>query len=292
VQNYETNNTENLEQSPVEKDTLPTEPIPISPNNPPWNSFIAFLVWIASVFFILIVPSFLVLPYLLSQSIDLSDKTQLVEMAQKDSTAILLNVLGVLPAHILTLALAWLVVTRIKKFSFRETLGWKWNGFTFWHCLIIIGGFYVLAAALSYFIPEQENELLRILRSSRLTLFVVAFLATFTAPLVEEVVYRGVLYSAFQRSVGVPMSVLLVTFLFAIVHVPQYYPSFTTIFMICMLSLVLTLVRVRTDNLLPCVALHTLFNGIQSLLLIIEPYLPKSITTAPDPAVALIQLVK
>ena len=114
---------------------------------------------------------------------------------------------------------------------------------------------------------------MKILRSSRSAVYVVAFLATFTAPLVEEVVYRGVLYSALQKSFGVWVAVLLVTFLFALVHVPQYYPSYSTIFLICLLSLILTLVRVRTANLLPCIVLHTVFNGVQSLVLVLQPLL-------------------
>jgi len=285
VQNYESNQSENFPQSSFEKDIIPAEALPVSPDNPPWNSWMAILVWVASVAFIVIVPGFFVLPYLASQSTDLADKAQILEMAQKDPTAILLNILGIIPAHLLTLLLAWLVVTRYKKFSFRETLGWRWNGFNFWNCLIILGGFYILAAVAGHYFPEQENELLRILRSSRTAVYVVAFMATFTAPLVEEVVYRGVLYSAFQRAVGVPLSVLLVTFLFALVHVPQYYPSYSTIFLICLLSLVLTLIRVRTKNLLPCIALHTVFNGSQSLLLILQPYIEKYMETQqPQPA--------
>jgi membrane protease YdiL (CAAX protease family) len=126
----------------------------------------------------------------------------------------------------------------------------------------------------SYF-GETDNELLRILRSSRTAVILVAILATFTAPIVEEVVYRGVLYSALQRTVGVWMAVFLVTLLFAIVHVPQYLPDYVAISMICLLSLILTLVRVWTKNLLPCIVLHFVFNGIQSVILILEPYLPK-----------------
>ncbi len=289
VQNYESNQSENFPQLPVNKDILPAEALPVSPDNPPWNSWMALLVWLASIAFIVVVPGFFVLPYLASQSNDFSDKAQILEVAQKDPTAILLNIVGIIPAHLLTLLLAWLVVTRFKKFSFRETLGWRWNGFNFWNCLIILGGFYILAAVAGHYFPEQENELLRILRSSRTAVYVVAFLATFTAPLVEEVVYRGVLYSAFQRAVGVPLSVLLVTFLFALVHVPQYYPSYSTIFLICLLSLVLTLIRVRTKNLLPCVALHTVFNGTQSLLLILQPFIEDYIKTNQSETVSLIR---
>lgn len=293
VQNYEENQTENFSQSAIENHTTESIEIePVSPNNPPWNSLMAFLVWLASVAFIIIIPSFLVLPYLLSQGVDFSDQTKVVEMAQNDPNTLLLNILGVIPAHILTLILAWLVVTKFKKHSFRETLGWRWNGFNFWNCLIILGGFYVLAAIAGYIYPEQENDLLRILKSSRAAVFVVAFMATFTAPLVEEVVYRGILYSAFQRTVGVPLAVLFVTFLFALVHVPQYYPSYSTIFLICLLSLVLTLVRVRTNNLLPCIALHTVFNGTQSLMLILQPYIENYIQTHQTQPSIIVELLK
>jgi membrane protease YdiL (CAAX protease family) len=76
------------------------------------------------------------------------------------------------------------------------------------------------------------------------------------------------LYSAIQRSIGVGWAVLIVTALFAGVHFWQYWGSPGTIILICLLSLILTLIRVRTNNLLPCVVLHTIFNGLQSLSLI------------------------
>ena len=292
MQNYEPNQIENFPSLPIKKDILPPDLLLVSPNNPPWNSLIAFLVWLASVAFIVIVPNLLVLPYILSQSVDFADQTKLLDMSQTDPTVILIGVLGVIPAHLLTLALAWLVVTKFRKFSFREILGWNWDGFKFWHCFVILSGFYILAGIAAYYFPEQENDMLRILKSSRSAVFIVAFLATFTAPIVEEVIYRGVLYSAFQRKLGVPIGVLLVTILFALVHVPQYYPSYSTIFLICLLSLVLTLVRVYTKNLLPCIALHMVFNGLQSLLLILEPYLPMSITKTPEPTASILHFFK
>ncbi|MBA2606965.1 MAG: CPBP family intramembrane metalloprotease, partial [Acidobacteria bacterium] len=123
-------------------------------------------------------------------------------------------------------------------------------------------------------------------------LYLVAFLATFTAPLVEEVIYRGILYSAFQKTFGVGLAILFVTIVFAAVHVPQYYPSYSTIFLICLLSLVLTLIRVWTGNLLPCIVLHTLFNGIQSLVLVLQSFLPQNSDSTPEPAAFIIHFIK
>ncbi len=244
-----------------------------TPDDPTWSSWAAFFVWFASVAFIVVIPGLFVFPYLAKQGIQFADKARLTEFLQNDPTTILISVAAIIPAHILTLVLAWAVVTRFNKYSFYETLGWKWGGFNWWNCLLILLGIFVVAGVTSYYFPEQDNDLLKILRSSRAAVYVVAFIATFTAPLVEEVVYRGVLYSALQKKFGVPIGVFFVTVLFAAVHVYQYYPSYSTIFLIVLLSLVLTLVRVRTKNLLPCIILHTIFNGIQSLLLILQPYI-------------------
>ncbi|MBX7171384.1 MAG: CPBP family intramembrane metalloprotease [Pyrinomonadaceae bacterium] len=257
----------------VQLENLPAEPQKFTPNNPPWNSGIAFLMWVASILFILVIPTFGVIFYVVAKGINITDSAKLTEAIQNDPNAILANIICVIPAHLLTILLAWLVVTSTRKHSFREMLGWQWGGFNIFYLVGIVIAFFIFAAILSNFIPEQDNDLLKILRSSRINVYFVAFMATFTAPLVEEVVYRGIMYSAFQRTFGVVGGVALVTFLFALVHVPQYYPSVATIIMICLLSLVLTLVRAKSENLLPCIILHTIFNGIQSLLMIAEPYL-------------------
>ncbi len=242
-------------------------------------------VWMASVLFIFIFPAFFIVPY-----IAFNKETSLENMAN-DPTAIILNVLGIFPAHIFTLILAWFVVTKNRQFSFKEVLGWSNKNFKWFYHILIIIGFFAVAGVVNYFVPEQENEFLKLLRSSRTVVFIVAFLATFTAPLVEEVVYRGILYSAIQRSIGVKWAILIVTALFAIVHVPQYWGSPGTIFLICFLSLILTLIRVRTNNLLPCIILHTIFNGIQSAVLIAEPYLLKPETQLPEQAATIFNLI-
>lgn len=254
----------------------PTPKIVPTPDEPSFGSLAAVGVWLASIFFILVIPGFVLLAYLATLNPRITDSDQLIEFAKTDPTSIVLQMAAILPAHLLTLLLAWVVITRLRTFSFRNTLGWKTGGFRWWYYPIILGGFMAVAAVVSSYFPEQENDLIRILKSSRSAVYIVAFVATFTAPIVEEVVYRGMLYSAFQRTFGVPAAFLLVTFLFALVHVPQYYPSYSTIFLLALLSVTLTAIRVKTNNLLPCIILHTLFNGLQSIFMIIDP--------TPDPA--------
>ncbi len=272
--------------SPVAAEALSHSP---TPNDPPWTVLPAVAVWIASILLIMAVPTLFLLPYLALLDPPVTDGLLLMEFVRTDATAIVLQIMALIPAHLLTLLVAWVVVTRGRRFSFLQMLGWEKGGFAWWHYVVILAAFFVLAAVVGNYFPEKENDLIRILQSSRSAVYIVAIVATFTAPLVEEVIYRGVLYSAFQRAFGIPAAFLLVTALFALVHVPQYYPSYSTIFLLTVLSLTLTAIRVKTNNLLPCVILHTLFNGIQSVLLIARP--EATLSTIPDQAAAFMYLL-
>ena len=265
----------------------------IDPNNPAWGVLTAIGVWALSILFIILLPSLFLLPYIYNQGIDLSNQGQLRDFTNTDQMAVVLQVVALLPAHLLTLFVAWAVATRFNKYSFRKTLGWT-NNLRWWDYCMLLGGLITLVYIVGYFLPAQDNEMVRILQSSRTALYIVAFLATFTAPLVEEVIYRGILFSVLQRSAGVVWAVLIVTLLFAGVHFFQYWGSPGTIFLICFLSLVLTLIRYRTKSLLPCIILHTLFNGIQSLAILLDPSLSTNAPREGPPAAleVVIHLIK
>ena len=292
-----------------------------APNNPPWGSLAAILLWVASVFLIGFFQTIFVVPYAVSQNISFGDKAHLASFLTSDPKAIILTVVAVFPAHMLTLGLAWLVVTKFNRFSFRKMLGWKLGGFKWWHLILLLLVVFLLLLTTTSIFGQQDNDFVKMLRSSRTVVFIVAILATFSAPIVEEVVYRGVLYSAFQKTMGTPigtglqyiggfsffassfarlrkvnllrslksaietvqryfhihLAVFLVTAVFAIVHYPQYWGDYSTLITLTFLSLVITLIRVKTNNLLPCIIFHFVVNGIQSVLLILQPYLPESL---------------
>lgn len=234
-------------------------------------AFLAFLFWVMSVAFIAFIPAIFLYPYIASQGIELSDTGRIVEFAKNDASAIFLQIIAIIPAHLLTFLLAWIILAQGRKYKFLKTLGWEKGGTKWWHYFAILIAFVLISIVVGSLVPEQENDLVRMLRSSRSALYIIAFVATFSAPFIEEVIYRGVLYSAFQRAFGLPAAFVLVTALFALVHVPQYYPSYSTIFLLTLLSVTLTGLRVYSNNLLPCVILHTFFNGFQSILLLLEP---------------------
>jgi membrane protease YdiL (CAAX protease family) len=131
-------------------------------------------------------------------------------------------------------------------------------------------GIQILSQVLIRFLPERESPFDQLLKSSQQVRIAVAILAVCTAPIVEEVVYRGVLFSALRKRIGVILTVIIVTATFAGVHVFQNRGAWVSISGLAFLSLVLTTVRARTKSVLPCVFIHTLNNAFASLVILIN----------------------
>jgi membrane protease YdiL (CAAX protease family) len=251
----------NLQSSPLQNQ--------LDPNNPPWTLLQALLTWVGSVA-LLLLPQILAIPYLISHYRGVQPTK---EVLFADKTFVLINVLGIVPSHALMLLLAWGVVTRMGKISWRKALGWSWKpSFGLRESVVLAILLFFVAMLIIYNFGGQETDLERLLQSSRITALIIGVIAATSAPLVEEIVYRGILYSALQRAAGPLLAIIVVTSLFAGLHVLQYWPDKGAISAIALLSLALTAVRARTGRLLPCFVIHLVFNGIQSLIIIFEPY--------------------
>jgi uncharacterized protein len=276
---------------------------PLDPNDPPWGLAGALFVWGVSVALILFLPVVFLVPYSLQRGLNPAQPDyvqKLAEFAISDKTAIFVQVLSLLPTHILTFAMVWMLVTRFGKFPFREALGWSWpRGLGLWRSVFLAFGLFALANAVGKLLgADKPTQLEQLINSSLAARYTIAVLAVLTAPFVEEFVYRGILYSALQRagervlavmkqflaqrlplqvnerSVGTVAAAVVVLGLFTIIHVPQYWPNFGVIAAIGLLSLALTIIRAYTGRLLPCIVIHLVFNGITSIILLVEPYLP------------------
>ena len=258
------------------------------PDNPPWGVFGAVGLLLLSFLLMALTQTAFLTPYAMKRGVPLTSRA-LTEFALKDAGAIFVQIVSIIPAHLLTLVLAWLLVTRAGKYPFLRTLGWEWDGrFTFWRSAALAVGLLLVGMGIIWLTGSPDNALERMIQSSRGAALATAFAATFTAPLVEEVVFRGVLYSALRRLLGAAWAVATVLFIFAAIHVPQYWPSFGVIGTILLLSTVLTLIRARTGRLLPCFVVHLIFNAIQSVIIVLNPYLerlaPQASPPTPDPA--------
>jgi hypothetical protein len=271
----------------------PIAPDGTDPNNPTWNSLTAFGVWIGSVLFIIFVPTIAVLPYAIYKTAGTARDSQTLLKALTDSTAILINIVAVIPAHLLTLGLIWAVVTGFGKRPFWRALGWSFGGrFGFWTSAGLAVALLIVGGALTRLVGGEKTQIDQIVANSTAARWSLAILAATTGPFVEELVYRGVLYSAFQRTIGMIWAVVLVSTLFTFVHVFQYYNNLGVIAVISILSISLTLVRAYTGRLLPCFIMHMVFNGIQSIYIVLSPYIEKPSPGGEQKAQAIVYLAR
>ena len=275
--------------STVEPDRQTTV-VAVDPNNPPWEFGGAVLVFALSIWLVVLIPSFIVMIYALSQGhrIGTPEENQaLAQFITTDKTSIILQILALLPIHLTTMVVVWALVTNFGKRPFWPAIGWSWGRWSPAKGLAIstllgIGLFLVGSAIAKVLGGDKPTPLEQIINSSLTARYLISFFAVATAPLVEEFVYRGVLFAPLQKLFGATAAVVVVLIIFTGIHVPQYWPNAGVITAVFLLSAALTILRAKTGRLLPCVVVHFVFNGIQAVLLVIEPYLQGFMPT-PEP---------
>ena len=262
------------------RDILPPPPVTVqSPQ--PWLEVVkAFLVWAGSFVLLLFTPVVLAIPYFIYSWT--KHGLPRPEAIVNDKTLILLSILGTIMAHVLTLILIWFYVTGGGKRPFGKSAGFQWPnnitpGIGTLLCCLLAIVLLGIGWAVTQVLGGEKTQLDLIVESSMAARFATALAAVATAPLVEELIYRGVLYSALERAAGLGVAVAVVSLLFAGIHVFQYSNNIGVILVITVLSFTLTAARAYTGSLFPPFIIHLVFNGIQSLVLVLTPFLDKSI---------------
>lgn len=265
--------------APLDIAPVSQQEVPPDPDNPPWGPVTGVGIWLVSFAAIIIVPVIAVGAWLLIQSVrgaplpNFAIKEE-IEQWVMSPNVLLVQVISTIVAHAITLAICWAVVTKVGSRPFWATLGWSWGGRPVWYWVVfsacILVAIQVVSQILSRFVPEAESPFAQLLKTSQQVRIAVAVLATFTAPIVEEVVYRGFLFSSLRKRIGLIATVLVVTVTFAGVHVFQNRGAWVSIAGLTLLSLALTIVRARTKSVLPCVFIHTLNNAFASVFIVLN----------------------
>ncbi len=178
-------------------------------------------------------------------------------------------------AHVITLLWCWKLMQRTAPLGPRAALGLDWcrtpwsrQGAILGASLLAAPAFLALGAGLERYLPNAKTDLDRILALGPSIRVAIALIAATSAPLVEEIVYRGILFGALQRRIGAVAAVAVVSVLFLAVHIPQYWGGWAGLTMLGLLSVALTLLRALTGSVAPSLALHYAFNGIQAIAIV------------------------
>ena len=90
----------------------------------------------------------------------------------------------------------------------------------------------------------------------------VAFIlfALLVAPLLEEIIFRGYIFTSVSKIKGKYFSLIFVTLLFAFMHVDQNWGDFVAILLVFLVGLFITLLRMYTKSVIPCITSHYVYN--------------------------------
>jgi membrane protease YdiL (CAAX protease family) len=115
--------------------------------------------------------------------------------------------------------------------------------------------------------PETEGPLAQAAAEPGWQRILFVLLAILLAPVFEELLFRGVLYTGMSRSWGKWPAAIVVTLMFGLMHVFDVGGYWPALVMITLVGSALLAVRIKTNSLIPAMVMHATYNGIQVLAL-------------------------
>ncbi|HLW79804.1 MAG TPA: CPBP family intramembrane glutamic endopeptidase [Terriglobia bacterium] len=161
----------------------------------------------------------------------------------------------------LLMAYIYVLVAVHYDLHFWKGLGWRSptprSALRFMMAGVVLG--FIIARAPNL-LPERQNFPLEELFNSPQGAYAVAIFAIVAAPLVEEIIFRGVLFAFFERLVGLRFAITATALLFAGLHVPEYWGAWNHVFLILVVAFALSLARGLTGSLASSILLHFSYN--------------------------------
>jgi hypothetical protein len=184
------------------------------------------------------------------------------------------------PFFLLALQIAWyalifagiyVLVAVGDKQPFWEML--RWRRITPGKALVFLAGGAFLTIAIALLppvLPDASQFPLENLFNSRTAAYAIGAFAILVAPLMEEIIFRGILFGIFEAQVGLRFAVLTTAILFGGLHVPEYWGAWNHALLIFFVGLVFSLARGRSGSLAPSVFLHAGYNASMMIALFVS----------------------
>jgi hypothetical protein len=148
---------------------------------------------------------------------------------------------------------------RSRGIPFWRGIQWRWPATWF---LYLVGGFVlsIVIRLVSAVLPIPKELPIEQYFTDVVAAYLLAVFGITLAPLMEELFFRGFLYHALERRIGVAASVFVTSLLFAFIHASQLASSWGPLLLIFLVGVTLTLVRVRTGSVASSFLLHAGYN--------------------------------
>ena len=201
------------------------------------------------------------------------DMTRLVEQVQQkfSSDAVVLMPMQVAVFAVLVLFL-YVLVRFGRGLPFAEGLALR--GISGTRSLQLLGGglaLAVLVSGINLLSPPETVTAIEKLINSRTAALLVMGVALMGAPLVEELVFRGYIYTLLERLWGQAPAVVTSGLLFGAIHVPQLWPAYVQMAILFAVGLTFATVRARTGNTTAAILVHLGYNATLSAGFLLSP---------------------
>lgn len=177
--------------------------------------------------------------------------------------------------YVLLVLLLYTCVSR-RRLPFWSSLAWRPLRWTGGGLAVLAGGLLALLIQFSSaLVPPPEQLPFDRLFTSRAAVWLVFAMAVLIAPFVEELVFRGFIYTLLERLWGMTPAVLLSGILFGSIHFPQLYPGYFQMLLLCAVGIVFSVARARTGTVMASILLHLGYNTALTVLFLFSPQFQK-----------------
>ena len=174
--------------------------------------------------------------------------------------------------YVLLLAALYILLRRVREVPFWSSLGFRALPARRLALGFILG--FILAPVIqgaNLLFPPPEPLLLEKLFTSKSAAALLLGVAVFAAPFVEELLFRGYIYTLLERLWGALPAVLVSGFLFGAIHFYQLWPGWFQMLLICIVGFVFSTVRARAGSTLASIAVHFGYNFALAVFFLISP---------------------
>ncbi len=173
-----------------------------------------------------------------------------------------------LAAYVVVVLFMYLIV-RARVPNFLRAVRWQWPRTAVAFVAVGVALAFLVMMAQTV-LPMPKSVPFDLYFQNRTGAWLMAIFGTAVAPFVEEMFFRGFLYPALARSLGVIASVLLTALGFALLHQGQLAHAWVPLSLLFAVGLVLTAVRARTGSVAPGWLIHVSYNGTLLAVLYLE----------------------
>jgi membrane protease YdiL (CAAX protease family) len=171
-------------------------------------------------------------------------------------------------AYVLLFGAIYVLVALRGRLPFWRALKWKRPTLLGALAFVAAGTFLAVGVQFAPTIFPDRNEFpLQQLFSSPSTAYAVGAFAVLIAPVMEELIFRGVLFAIFEEVVSLPFAVVTTAVLFTAMHIQEYRGAWNHLFLLLIVGLIFSFARGMTGSLAPSVFLHASYNFCQLVVL-------------------------